>query len=103
MHEYRSPMRVEDATFTCNHCDQPIAPTSENWKDGATSRSWPLSERAAQLGTKVRPTAHVPMVLWEHYCGACGTLLEAEICQEGQAPAHDVRLGAVRDEPGEPF
>lgn len=103
MDEYRSPMRVEDGTFTCNHCDQPIAPTSANWKDGATSGSWPLTERAAQLGTKVRPTAHVAMLLWEHYCGACGTLLEAEICQEGEPPAHDVRLGEVRDEPGQPF
>jgi len=103
MDVYRAPLLVSGAEFRCGHCDAQISPVSRNWKDGAANRSWPLTERAAQLGTKVRPTAHVPMVMWEHYCGACGSLLEAEICEHGEAPAHDIRLGEVRDEPGEPF
>jgi N-methylhydantoinase B len=103
MDEYRSPMRVEDGSFVCNHCDQPIAAVSANWKDGATSRSWPLDERVADMGTKVRPTAVIAMAMWEHCCSSCGTLLEAEIWPEGEAPAHDVRLGESSDAPGEPF
>jgi N-methylhydantoinase B len=103
MDEYRSPMRVEARRFVCNHCDQPIAATSGNWKDGAASRSWPLDDRVADMGTKVRPTSVIAMAMWEHCCPSCGTLLEAEIWPEGEAPAHDVRLGETSDAPGEPF
>jgi hypothetical protein len=103
MDEYRSPMRVDGSSFVCNHCEQPIAETSGNWKDGAKSRSWPLDDRVAEMGTKVRPTSVIAMAMWEHYCPSCGTLLEAEIWPEGEPLAHDVRIGETRDEPGEPF
>jgi N-methylhydantoinase B len=103
MDTYRAPLLVDGAEFHCGHCDAALGPTSGNWKDGAAHRSWPLTERAGELGTKVRPTKHVAMTMWEHYCPDCGSLLEAEICEEGEQPAHDIRLGDTRDEPGEPF
>jgi N-methylhydantoinase B len=107
MIDYRAPMRVADVrgtpTFVCNHCAQPLAPTSGNWKDGASSRSWPLAERAAQLGTNVRETGVLSLRMWELSCGSCGTLLEAEICSEEEPPAHDIHLGVTSDEPGEAF
>jgi acetone carboxylase gamma subunit len=41
--------------------------------------------------------------MWELYCPGCGTLIEAEVCAEGEPPAHDIRLGATSDLVGEPF
>jgi N-methylhydantoinase B len=103
MLEYRSPLRIEKNEFHCNHCGEALGPVSENWKEHAASRSWPLSERAGYLGTKVRPTEVLSMWMWEHCCAGCGTLLQVEVCEEHEGPAHDIHLGDTRDEPGEPF
>jgi N-methylhydantoinase B len=107
MEEYRSPLRVDDgdgsAGFCCNHCGTLIGPVSENWKLNASSRSWPLVERARELGTKVRPTVGLQLLLWEFYCPSCGTLLEVSVFEDGEQPVHDIRLGETRDEPGESF
>ncbi|MCW3064998.1 MAG: hypothetical protein JWN32_2170 [Solirubrobacterales bacterium] len=105
MTEYRSPLRLDDGhrTFLCNHCGEPIAPTSENWKDHASTRSWPLPERAQDLGTKVREMADTVMRMWEFACPSCGTLLEVEIYADGEKPARDIRLGETSDVPGEAF
>jgi N-methylhydantoinase B len=107
MEEYRSPLRVDDSdgspSFCCNHCESTIGLVSENWKLNASSRSWPIVERARELGANVRPTVALQLLLWEFYCPSCGTLLEVAVYEEGEQPLHDVRLGETRDEPGESF
>jgi N-methylhydantoinase B len=103
MLEYRSPMRIEGASFVCNHCGESLGPRDGNWKDRAAKRSWPLDERAAQLGTKVRHATALELRLWELYCPACATLLEAEICAADEPPAHDIHIGVVTATRGEPF
>jgi N-methylhydantoinase B len=107
MQEYRSPLRVDGTDgarrFCCNHCDQPIAPVSENWKEHASTRTWPIKERAAALGTKVRTTSVLELTTWEFACPSCGTLLEVENYEAGEQPARDIRLGETREEPGEDF
>jgi N-methylhydantoinase B len=103
MLEYRSSLRVAGDHFECNHCGESLGESAGNWKDHAASRSWPIEERAEQLGTKVRPATSLSLRMWELYCPACGTLLEAEVCADGQPPAHDIHLGATSDAVGEPF
>ncbi len=107
MEEYRAPLRVVEEggarAFVCNHCEGPIAPITEDWKEHAVLRSWPLAERAAHLGTKVRPATARAMRMGEFSCRSCGTLLEVEVYEEGHRPTRDIRLGEVRTEPGEPF
>ena len=107
MDGYRPPLRVDGRdgarTFCCNHCDQPIAPVSENWKDHASTRSWPLEERAAQLGTKVRTTGVTRLLTWEFSCPSCGTLLEVDNYEAGERPDRDIRLGETRSDEGEAF
>lgn len=107
MTEYRSPLQiVEDdgrAEIACNHCTEPLGPAAENWKRHAVSRSWPLADRAAHLGAKVRPTEVLALMTWEHYCPACGSLLDVEYLEDGEAPPHDIRLGETTGERGEAF
>jgi hypothetical protein len=43
------------------------------------------------------------MWMWEFCCPSCGTLLEANIYEEGEVPGRDIRLGETSSEPGEPF
>ena len=95
MEEYRSPLRIEGAGICCNHCDESLASDDGNWKTGASSRSWPLAERAAYLGAKVRRTTVRDIRTWEHCCPACGSLLEVEYLEAEEQPPHDIRLGVV--------
>ena len=104
MHEFRSPLRVEDGErFVCNHCGDPLGPIVENWKDHASAKSWPLHERAQYLGIYLRPLTEPPLRLWELCCPGCGSLLEVNVWEEGEQPLHDVRLGETTDAEGEPF
>jgi N-methylhydantoinase B len=103
MHEYRSPLRIDNGSFACNHCGEALGPVAGNWKGHASSRSWPLIERAGHLGTKLRPASALQLEMWELCCPACGTLLEVEICDAAEGPAHDIRLGDTTGQPGEPF
>ncbi|QEC50578.1 hypothetical protein FSW04_25315 [Baekduia soli] len=107
MLEYRAPLKVADAegvrSFCCSHCDQPIGPVTENWKAHAATRSWPLHERAAHLGAKVREASVLQLTTWEFACPSCGSMLEVENYEAGEEPGHDIRLGETRDEPGEAF
>ena len=107
MTHYRSPLQVIESggerQIACNHCGEPIAPVSGNWKDGASSRSWPLAERAAHLGAKVRPAHVLELTTWEHCCPACGSLLDVEYLEKGETPPHDIRLGETDASTGEAF
>jgi N-methylhydantoinase B len=103
MVDYRSALRVEGGHFLCNHCGEPHGHASGNWKDHASTRSWPLIERAAHLGTKLRPIGETVMRMWEFVCPGCGTLLEVEVYEDGEQPAQDIFLGATSDVVGEPF
>jgi hypothetical protein len=103
MLEYRSPLRVQDDSLCCNHCGEVLVGASGNWKAHASTRSWPLRDRAEHLGTKVRPLVDGEMRMWEFSCPACGTLLEVEIYEDGEEPAQDIFLGATSDVAGEPF
>ncbi len=103
MFEYRSPLRLEGEAFLCNHCSRELAPVAGNWKDGAATRSWALTERAHDLGIWVRPRVDPAMWLWEFYCPSCGTLLEVNIYEEGEKPGRDIRLDETSDEQGEAF
>jgi acetone carboxylase gamma subunit len=103
MLEYRSPLRVQDGSLACNHCGEALVQHSGNWKAHASTRSWPLPERAAHLGTKVRALVDGEMRMWEFACPACGTLLEVEIYEDGEDPPQDIFLGATSDVVGEAF
>jgi N-methylhydantoinase B len=107
MTQYRSPLQLLEHEggphIGCNHCGEPIAPASGNWKEQTVSRSWPLAERAAHLGAKVRETHVLELTTWEHYCPACGSLLEVEYLEEGENPPHDIRLGEIDCRSGEAF
>src|SRR5205814_9237519 len=93
MPDYRSPLRLESEAFLCNHCGRELASTMGNWKEGAATRSWPLVERAPDLGIWVRPRVDPAMWLWEFYCPSCATLLEVNLYEEDEQPARDIRLG----------
>ncbi len=107
MTEYRSPLRIQESDgqlqTACNHCGEVIGAASQNWKDNASSRSWPLEERAAYLGSKVRTTHIIKLAMWEHYCPACGSLLDVETLEEGESPPHDIQLGETDSRSGEAF
>jgi N-methylhydantoinase B len=103
MLEYRSPLRVQDDSLACNHCGEALVQHSGNWKAHASTRSWPLRDRAAHLGTKVRALVDGEMRMWEFACPACGTLLEVEIYEDGEDPPQDIFLGATSDVVGEAF
>jgi N-methylhydantoinase B len=103
MLEYRSPLRVQEGSLACNHCGEPLVEHTGNWKAHASTRSWPLPDRASYLGTKVRALVDGEMRMWEFSCPACGTLLEVEIYDDGEDPPQDIFLGATSDVVGEPF
>jgi N-methylhydantoinase B len=103
MTEYRPPLRVDDGHLSCNHCGERLAAIADSWKEHASARSWPLAERAKDLGAMVRPTTAISLVMWEFSCPACGSLLEVDVAEEGDPVPNDIRLGVSSDEPGEPF
>jgi acetone carboxylase gamma subunit len=103
MEEYRPPLRIVDGSLCCSHCGERLAPIAENWKERASARSTPLSEKADDLGALLKAATTVPLVLWEISCPGCATLLDVEVGRDGEPPEHDIRLGVIVDEPGEPF
>ena len=107
MTDYRPPLRLAEHEggrwFACNHCGHWLARESANWKDGASARSWPLSERAGYLGIFLRPRTDPPLRMWEFCCSGCGSLLEVGIYEEGETPPQDILLGRTTDAVGESF
>jgi len=103
MEEYRPALGLDGDHLVCGHCAEPLSPSTENWKEHAHARSAPLSERAADLGTRLRTPRAVALLLWELSCPACGSLLDVEVAAAGEPLPHDIQLGAVREETGERF
>jgi N-methylhydantoinase B len=103
MAEFRAPLTISGESLRCSHCEAPIGPVSESWKANAVIRRWPIMDLAQRLGTKVRPTTSVELETWEFLCPSCGSLLEVDTHEAGDEPPHDIRLGELRDEPGEAF
>jgi N-methylhydantoinase B len=75
-----------DGGWACGYCAGGLGPVGENWRQRAVSRETPVTARYAELGMAIRERREPPpIVLTEHYCGACAGLLCAEPHPQGFA------------------
>ena len=103
MTEYRPSLLLDEDVIRCNHCRVELSDVAENWKLKAHARFAPLIERSRELGAMVRPTEAAEFVMCEFFCPSCATLLEVDIAVSGEERPHDIQVGAVNTQPGEPF
>ncbi len=69
--------------WTCGYCGHEIAPTSENWRSAAVVDRQRISDRYGALGMQVRERVAGPdVVLVEHHCPECASLLAADVHPE---------------------
>ena len=69
---------------TCASCEEELAPSDENWRDGATLHEAPIADRFASLGMLVRDRTESPRVtMREYFCPACASSLGVDVATEG--------------------
>src|SRR5262249_37722259 len=57
----------ENGSWACASCDERLAGSDANWRDGAVLREKPIAERYAELGMLVRDRLEAPRVVMREY------------------------------------
>lgn len=74
----------ENGTWTCVSCDEQLAGSDDNWREGAVLRERPIAERYAELGMLVRDRTESPRVtIREYFCPGCAAGLAVDVATEG--------------------
>jgi N-methylhydantoinase B len=58
----------DNGSWACASCDETLADSDANWRDGAVLREMPIAERYAQLEMIVRDRTEEPRVMMREYC-----------------------------------
>jgi N-methylhydantoinase B len=78
--------------WTCSACGQALGPVTENFKLRTVQRELSPPEVDGKLYPDPAEYGDPEIVLRQHCCPACATLLSQEFCRRGDEPWHDLRL-----------
>jgi N-methylhydantoinase B len=69
--------------WQCASCDETLAASAGNWRDGAVVRERPIADRYKELGMLVRDRTEAPRVtVREHFCPACAAALGVDVATD---------------------
>jgi N-methylhydantoinase B len=73
----------DDGNWTCVSCDENLASSDGNWREGAVLKEGPIAERYEQLGMLVRDRTESPRVtLREYFCPGCAASLGVDVATD---------------------
>lgn len=73
----------EDGNWSCASCQEALASTGGNWRDGAVLKEKPIAERYEELGMLVRDRTESPKVtVREYFCPGCAASLGVDVATD---------------------
>jgi N-methylhydantoinase B len=77
----------ENGSWTCASCDERLAGSDANWREGAVLRENPIADRYAELGMLVRDRLEAPrVVMREYFCPSCAASLAVDVATDELEP-----------------
>lgn len=77
--------------YCCAQCDTDLGPVAQDYKASCHIKDLPLGAANPLIGDPRRFVDAVP-VFRAFICPGCGTMIDTEICLEGDQPLRDIRL-----------
>jgi len=76
-------LKRENGHWTCASCDEELAPSDGNWRDGAVLKQTDIAQRYEELEMIVRDRTEDPKVVTrEHFCPGCAASLGVDVATE---------------------